>query len=168
MSNRILWFSRNDAAYGTQPWRNFFRCSRIDGHGQTIAPRLVGVVEPFLRYSGVASLMILGVLLINTPNLPHVHEDHAAHFGDSCQSDPCHMAIYHHGSADSCDHKYHLTAAEEDCPFCHLIPMRQIAPELAAMQSWLGEKADRTFVFVSMQAWSRCIIHADRGPPSLS
>jgi hypothetical protein len=168
MSNKIVRFSRNTTARTTQPWGKFFRRNLVVGHGQAAAPRLVSIVEQSFRHIGVTCLLTLVVLLVNTPNLPHTHEFHATHFSDSCQSDPCHATIYHQGSANGCNHKFHFTTSEPDCPLCHQILVRQIVPELAGMVEWLTEKAERTFTSVSLREWTQSITHSDRGPPYFS
>nr|MDQ3017946.1 hypothetical protein [Bacteroidota bacterium] len=55
-------------------------------------------------------LAIYTVVFITPPGLtPHSAHDHLSHHDDTCETDPCHIAIFHPGHAGACSHKYHLT-----------------------------------------------------------
>jgi hypothetical protein len=116
---------------------------------------------------GVLALLglYLTVFIFPLGNLPHVHHDHDAHAEDSGLEDACHIALYHPGSKNKCDHKAHFTQNHTDCPWCKIVPTRQTQPPaveqvlviLDFSKSVSQHEADEIFTF--------SVSHRDRGPP---
>lgn len=111
-------------------------------------------------------LVAYGSVFLFSPGiLPHHEHDHVEHSIDTCEKDPCHISIYHHGYAGGCSHKYHFTEASEKCPCCDVILAYQIAPLYAG---FLYHDINFSSVQCDVIQTTDLLIpfcHSGRGPP---
>jgi len=111
------------------------------------------------------SLTYGSVFLFSPAVLPHHEHDHVQHGLDTCQKDPCHISIYHHGYAGGCNHKYHFTQAPDKCPWCDVILAYQVAP---ISTEFLFDEINFSTVLCKVEQATDLLIpfcHSGRGPP---
>ncbi len=118
--------------------------------------------------AGAGILLLLYIAFYSIPHglVPHSDHEHLSQSGHVDENDPCHQAIYHPGSENSCDHKYHFTKDPEKCPLCDVVLLRQI---LIADTSF--PQPGISFAPILVQEVESFIFHfplshSDRGPPS--
>lgn len=82
-----------------------------------------------LYRAGVIMLLAfyLTAFVLTPAGVPHVHDEDEFHHMDSCGKDACHITIYHPGSKEGCNHKFHFSKAYKECSFCNVALPRQIA-----------------------------------------
>lgn len=116
------------------------------------------------------AIVLLGLymlaFLVPQGDLPHVHSRPDLHAGDSCRKDACHIAIFHPGDKGGCHHKFHLTQADESCPFCHWSLTFQEEPPVAGLRSVMLPAPVVVFDPIPCPVVPFTILHADRGPPA--
>jgi hypothetical protein len=122
-----------------------------------------------VRGSVIALLALYLAAFISSPaGVPHLHHDATTVHDDSCQKDPCHAAIYHPGEKHHCDHKNHLSPADEACDLCKISVVPQDMPQTSLLTP--------VNIIVEKPAVSCCtqwVIHhvdhlANKGPPFVS
>ncbi|MDQ3015742.1 MAG: hypothetical protein M3R25_03340, partial [Bacteroidota bacterium] len=112
---------------------------------------------------------IYTVVFITPPGLtPHSAHDHLSHHDDTCETDPCHIAIFHPGHTGACSHKYHLTQGHSDCPKCKLSILKQV-PATAYLFSFHANTKTTTCLVDILTLIRECSFSAtSRGPPGSS
>jgi hypothetical protein len=113
-------------------------------------------------------LLYAGVFIKSPSSLPHTHTTGHHHDSASCHTDPCHIAIYHHGNGNGCNHPFHLTAGHEDCKNCDLITLRQLPASLLVLPEIRFDSPSVVTFVILPASIPTFIFHTDRGPPSIS
>lgn len=120
-----------------------------------------------MGYAIVLLGFYLTAFLIPQGTVPHIHSRADLHAGDSCRKDACHIAIFHPGDKGACHHKFHLTQADEPCPFCHWSLTFQEEPPVIGLLAVFQHAPSATFDPAPCQVFPPAILHADRGPPAV-
>jgi|GEM_PF-1213651 len=131
--------------------------------------RNVDVLTMLPYRAGVIMLLAfyLAVFVMSPAGVPHVHEEVGIHHTDSCEKDPCHIAIYHPGNRGGCNHKFHFSEASKECAFCNVALPRQITTIEIDNPEW---RIASSFSYIDIQHdlnEESFIELANRGPPCL-
>jgi hypothetical protein len=124
--------------------------------------------NPFLslKLGGMGLLLVyLSIFLLPPGLVPHTEHSHLSQLTSSLENNPCHIAIYHPGVYGGCHHKFHLTAAYEDCPLCHVTLVRQTVPEpILSLEIAYSVFSCENYFTEGKEVYFP-VIHDDRGPP---
>ncbi|MEO5907356.1 MAG: hypothetical protein ABIQ11_11560 [Saprospiraceae bacterium] len=117
--------------------------------------------------AGAGILLFLYIVVFILPHglVPHSDHDHLTQSGHVDEKDPCHLAIYHPGSKNSCNHKYHFTKDPENCHLCDVVLLRQIS---IAEQAFSLSAVSYSLIFIHQNEdfiFQFRFSHHDRGPP---
>lgn len=118
--------------------------------------------------AGILLLLYVTGFLLPHGLVPHSEHDHLVESGHADENDPCHLAIYHPGNENSCDHKYHFTKNPEKCKWCDIIILRQILVSETTLQSAVASFIRIPICNVEDPFLEFQFSHADRGPPAFS
>jgi hypothetical protein len=133
--------------------------------------RISSQKEMTMHWRAFASLLLLlyvAAYLFSPGSVPHVHHEQDLHHEDSCTKDACHIAIYHPGSKEACNHKFHFTKAPDSCPWCKLISNRQWNLPDFFLEEWLVCYDHYTPNYQVDDGFFPPVIQADRGPPAIT
>lgn len=118
-------------------------------------------------FVGFVLITYSSVFLFSPAIVPHDGHDHVLHEADSCEKDPCHIAIYHPGHENGCNHKFHFTTAPEKCPWCDQSLVCQIPNEHNGLKFHAIHYSPTDSNPVQRLSFPVSILHSDRGPPAL-
>lgn len=115
--------------------------------------------------AGFLLIAYSSVFLFPPGILPHHEHDHVEHGIDTCEKDPCHISIYHHGYAGGCSHKYHFTSNYEKCVWCDVILAYQMIHNHAEGRYHEINFSSVECEFVQTTDLLIPFSHSGRGPP---
>jgi hypothetical protein len=122
---------------------------------------------PDLRLvSGLLLVAYSSVFLFSPGIVPHHDHDHVIHDTDTCEKDPCHISIYHHGDERGCSHKYHFTAAPEKCVWCDVILACQMTPVNVDLCQEIHQFSSCGFEYLVATDLLIPFCNSGRGPPA--
>ena len=119
-----------------------------------------------MRMSAAFLLLIYTAIFLNSPGIVHHSDhDHVEHQNDTCENDPCHVAIYHPGQKGGCDHKFHFTKTPETCSWCNVILAHQLMITIECFDQQVIAYSKLTNEIVVDQPLHFSYPPSDRGPP---
>ena len=113
-------------------------------------------------------VLYLAAFIASPAAVPHVHDDARALHNDSCRIDPCHNTVYHPGDKIKCHHKYHLTPADSECPYCKNVVLPQEVPYGLSLESWHTKRDSPDVSLWTSIHLPEIRYSASRGPPSIA
>lgn len=130
----------------------------------------MGKLRPHIKSFFAVVLGLVYVIGFYHSSIDHTH--HHAHSNQElhhpgCETDLCHVSIYHPNSNLGCDHKSHWTEAETPCYDCIQLIKHESIEELTETEV-LRVSISSEFAWSPLHVYSapQRVIHL-RGPPSV-
>jgi hypothetical protein len=108
----------------------------------------------------------LVIFLLPPGLIPHSIHDHDEHAEGTHTEDPCHIAIFHPGAEGACHHKFHLTAACEDCHEIQVTLARQYIIPLISLSEETQKQVGEFILHPEEIIYRELPQHNERGPPA--
>lgn len=96
----------------------------------------------------------------------HSHSNEHVHF-DNCESDACHLTLFHPNQIGGCNHKAHITEPHFDCFGCNDHLVLQIVVDNSVTKSFQPEGTSRLDHYYAHHPVSTKVEIFLRGPPQM-